>query len=242
MSSSARPREEVSPVARRTRGNPLALAVLALLWERPMHPYEMSMTLRERRKDESVRLNFGSLYSVVDSLVTAGLIEAGATEREGNRPTRTVYRITAAGVTEASEWMRDLVGTPAKEFPAFEAALSFLPLLGPDDVARLLRLRASALRERLAGMASALGEAEAQGLPEVFAVEAHYERAMLEAELAFVGRLEHRITTGELGGVHLWRELSAQAGPDGRIDPAALDALVASFQDATTEPGEGPPG
>jgi DNA-binding PadR family transcriptional regulator len=31
-------------------GNPLALAVLALLFERPMHPYEMAATLRQRHK------------------------------------------------------------------------------------------------------------------------------------------------------------------------------------------------
>ena len=34
--------------------NPLALAVLALLFERPMHPYEMAATLRERQKDASI--------------------------------------------------------------------------------------------------------------------------------------------------------------------------------------------
>jgi hypothetical protein len=28
--------------------NPLALAVLALLFERPMHPYEMAATLKQR--------------------------------------------------------------------------------------------------------------------------------------------------------------------------------------------------
>ena len=31
---------------RRKVGNPLALAVLVLLYERPMHPYEMAATLR----------------------------------------------------------------------------------------------------------------------------------------------------------------------------------------------------
>ena len=33
--------------------NPLALAVLALLFERPMHPYEMGVTLKQRHKEES---------------------------------------------------------------------------------------------------------------------------------------------------------------------------------------------
>src|SRR3954452_6644096 len=181
-------------MASRTRNNPLALAVLALLWERPMHPYEMSMTLRERRKDESVRLNFGSLYSVVDSLVKHGLIEAASTEREGNRPTRTIYRITDAGATEAIDWLTELVRTPVKEFPQFEAALSFLPLLGPDDVVRLLRLRRAALDRDITVLATTVDAAVVQGLPAVFAIEADYELAVLRAELAFVDRLAASIT------------------------------------------------
>jgi len=52
----------------RNRANPLALAILACLHERPMHPYEVAQTLRSRAKHESIRLNFGSLYSVVESL------------------------------------------------------------------------------------------------------------------------------------------------------------------------------
>ena len=35
---------------RRSISNPLALAVLACLHERPMHPYEMAGTLRERAR------------------------------------------------------------------------------------------------------------------------------------------------------------------------------------------------
>lgn len=32
--------------------NPLALAVMALLFERPMHPYEMVSLMKERAKHE----------------------------------------------------------------------------------------------------------------------------------------------------------------------------------------------
>lgn len=212
----------------RTRNNPLALAVLALLWERPMHPYEMSMTLRERRKDESVRLNFGSLYSVVDSLVKHRLIEAASTEREGNRPQRTVYRITDAGATEAVDWMSDLVRTPVKEFPQFEAALSFLPLLPPDDVARLLRLRRATLDRDITVLATTVDAATAQGLPAVFAIEADYELAVLRAELAFVDRLAASITDGTLGGVDMWRTFHARS-TTGRIDPDELAAAIAPY-------------
>jgi len=216
-------------MAARSRSNPLALAVLALLWERPMHPYEMSMTLRERRKDESVKLNFGSLYSVVDSLVKHGLIDAASTERDGNRPTRTVYRLTDAGATEAIDWLTDLVRTPAKEFPQFEAALSFLPLLGPDDVVRLLRLRQATLERTLAGLRSGMDESAAMGLPAIFTLESAYEIAVLDAEVGFVVGLATSIADGSFDGVHLWRELHERAMAGGRLTPDELAEALASY-------------
>ena len=216
-------------MAARSRSNPLALAVLALLWERPMHPYEMSMTLRERRKDESVKLNFGSLYSVVDSLVKHGLIEAASTERDGNRPTRTVYRLTDAGATEAIDWLTDLVRTPAKEFPQFEAALSFLPLLGPDDVVRLLRLRQATLERNLAGLRSGMDESAAMGLPAIFTLESAYEIAVLDAEVGFVVGLATSIADGSFDGVPLWRELHERAMAGGRLTPDELAEALASY-------------
>ena len=33
-----------------------------------MHPYEMATTMRTRGEDESIKLNYGSLYTVVESL------------------------------------------------------------------------------------------------------------------------------------------------------------------------------
>ncbi len=81
-----------------SRSNPLALAVLVCLYEKPMHPYEVAQTLRQRAKQESVRLNYGSLYAVVEVLEKKGFIKATGTVREGKRPERTVYEITDDGV------------------------------------------------------------------------------------------------------------------------------------------------
>ncbi|MDQ3833383.1 MAG: PadR family transcriptional regulator [Actinomycetota bacterium] len=80
--------------------NPLALAVMALLYERPMHPYEMVSLMRERGKHESIRLRYSSLYSVVETLQREGLIVARETQREGRRPERTVYGLTDSGRVE----------------------------------------------------------------------------------------------------------------------------------------------
>ena len=62
--------------------NTLALAVLGLLQERPMHPYEMASTLRERHKDSSFKVNSGSLYDTVEALARHGWIEPVATARD----------------------------------------------------------------------------------------------------------------------------------------------------------------
>src|ERR1700737_1901060 len=101
-------------VAPRTRANPLALAVLSCLHERPMHPYEVAQTLRSRAKHESIRLNYGSLYAVVDSLESRQLIRSTGTVREGRRPERTIYELTDEGARELVDWLSDLIATPVK--------------------------------------------------------------------------------------------------------------------------------
>ncbi len=78
---------------RRSTSNPLALAVLACLHERPMHPYEMASTMRERGKEQSIKLNYGSLYTVVDNLAKHGLIEAMEATPRG--PAAGAHRVPA---------------------------------------------------------------------------------------------------------------------------------------------------
>jgi DNA-binding PadR family transcriptional regulator len=189
----------------RTRANPLALAVLACLYERPMHPYECARTLRSRAKHESIRLNYGSLYKVVESLERRGLIRARETVREGRRPERTVYEITAAGTREFVDWLSDLVAAPAKEYPQFEAALSLLPGLPPDEAVALLRERCVALEHELAALRAELAGADSTGLLRLFVVETEYRQALLETELEWVRRLVKDIESGALDGLDLWR-------------------------------------
>ena len=136
---------------RRKVSNPLALAVLACLAERPMHPYEMSTTMRERGKHESIKLNYGSLYSVVEALQKHALIAPRETVKDGRRPERTVYEITSPGRLEFVDWLAELIGTPAKEYQSFEAGLSLLGGLDPDTAFRLLEQRGPVLRCQLHG-------------------------------------------------------------------------------------------
>jgi len=184
--------------------NPLALAVLALLFERPMHPYEMGVLLKQRHKEDSIKLRYGSLYTVIELLQKRGMIAAKATAREGRRPERTVYEITPAGAEELHDWMADLVGMPVKEYPQFEAALCLLPILPPDEALALLRQRQKLLEQNIVALAGQIAGISAQNFPPLFLVETEYRLALMKAEQAFVADLIGRIDNG-WGPLDLWR-------------------------------------
>ena len=190
-----------------SRSNPLALAVLSCLHERPMHPYEVAQTLRQRGKHQSIRLNYGSLYSVVDGLEKRRLVRALETVREGRRPERTIYEITDAGTRELEDRLTSLVSEPVKEYLQFEAALSLLPGLPPDGAVDALRERCQALELRIALTRATLAEMTAQNLPRLFGLEGEYTMALAEAELEWVRRLIKDIEGGSLEGGEMWRDV-----------------------------------
>jgi len=192
-------------MSKRKVANPLALAVLSLLAEKPMHPYEMSSTLRERAKEQSIKLNYGSLYSVVDSLVRHKLIDVQETVREGRRPERTVYAITDAGRIEFTDWLSELFAIPVKEFLQFEAALSLMPSMPPDIVARLLDVRRIRLEAEIAGTDGILAGMAEHGMPYLWSIEVDYVQTMRRAERDFVVSTIEKIKKEELPEFGVWR-------------------------------------
>jgi DNA-binding PadR family transcriptional regulator len=189
---------------RRKVGNLLALALLAGLREKPMHPYEMATLLRERGKDFSIKIQWGSLYTVVQNLEKHGFVEAVDTTRQGKRPERTVYALTAAGRAELDDWMRELLAQPRHEFTAFEAALSNAGVLRPETVIELLQQRIVALdagiRDAREQMAKAL-----ETVPRLFLVEWEYKLAMAEAEASWTRSLLTELVDGTMPSMDLWR-------------------------------------
>ncbi|MGI8909267.1 MAG: PadR family transcriptional regulator [Rubrobacteraceae bacterium] len=198
--------------SKRKVSNPLALAVMALLYERPVHPYEMVSLMRERHKHESVRLRYSSLYSVVEALVREALISPLETLREGRRPERTVYGITDAGRIEFLTWLRELLSVPVKEYTQFAAGLSFMAALPPEEVATLLGERVHLLEEEVEEMRSGMDAALEGGLPRLFLIESEHELMLREAELGWVRGLAREIEAGALGGLDAWE--SFHSGPD----------------------------
>jgi DNA-binding PadR family transcriptional regulator len=191
---------------RRKVSNLLALALLSLLAQQPMYPYEMAQTLRARGKDKTIHINWGSLYTVVQNLERHGFIEAAGTNREGRQPERTTYRITEQGMAELRDWLRELLGEPDSQPTPFAAALSEGAILPPAEVAELLAKRLAALDSANAAQEAEL-EVWSQRLPQVLLIESDYELAMRKAQAEWVRGLLGGITEGTLGGVDTWRKI-----------------------------------
>jgi DNA-binding PadR family transcriptional regulator len=204
-------------MAKRKVGNLLALAVLSYLTRGPMHPYELSRTLRDNDDGRSIKFNHGSLYMVVRQLAEAGFIVERETSRAGQRPERTVYAITDDGRREMRDWLRELVEEPRHEYPQFVAALSLIAALPPDDVVDLLRRRLVRLADQRVEIRRLIDDTLAAQVHPLFLVEEEYRLGLLEAESSFVERLIERITHPDTGWGPLWAQFHREAaGTDGR--------------------------
>jgi DNA-binding PadR family transcriptional regulator len=189
---------------RRKLSNPLALAVMVLLGERPMHPYEIARVLRQRGKEHSIKINYGSLYTVVQNLEKHGFVTVADVQRQGNRPERTLYGLTDEGRVEMHDWLADVVAVPAQEYPAFEAGLSLIGALHPDEAVELLTERAAALEIQAAALRGVLAKLDAE-LPRLFMLETDYRARMVEAEAGWVRHLLDEVAAGRLTGADEWR-------------------------------------
>ncbi len=203
-------------MAKKRRSNPLALAVLVLLFERPMHPYEMATTLKHRHKQDSIKIRFGSLYTVIDAMVADGLIASRETVREGKRPERTVYELTSAGRAEMREWLAELIEQPAKEYTDFEAGLCLLAALPPAEAIELLKRREARIGEARRTSREGLDRVLGQGLPPLYLVEAEYRLSRMEAERRFIRDLLWRIDAEGWANSPAWNALhrAPEKGPE----------------------------
>lgn len=165
-----------------------------MLAEEALHPYGMRRRVTERAYDRLPGVRATSLYDVVRRLADAALIQADETAREGNRPERTRYTITAAGLRALTEWVGEALADDT-DADGLSTALSFMYALGRDRVVDLLRARESRLT---AAIDAGEAEAGASGANPIFLSEHRYELARRRAERDWVAGFVTALTDGDL--------------------------------------------
>jgi DNA-binding PadR family transcriptional regulator len=176
----------------------VAVLLLALLHEQPMHPYQLHQTLDERHAARLVRLNAGAVYHGIERLERDGLVEVVGTDREGRRPERTTYRITDAGRAAFASRVTSLVGDDHPAYPLFTVGLSEANELPAEVVVAQLTRRLERERRRLAELAEGRARLDARGLPRRFRIDLEYDEERLRHETAWLERTIDELTTGTL--------------------------------------------
>jgi DNA-binding PadR family transcriptional regulator len=152
----------------------LDFAVLGLLYEAPMHGYELRKQLGTRLGGFRA-FSYGSLYPALRRLVHDGLIveeaeqpvrrsataagsSAGSWSRRSRRRT---YRITAEGKERFAEMLAD-AGPQTWEDEGFGIHLTFFSRTPADTRIRILEGRRRRVEERREGLRATLGRAGEQ--------------------------------------------------------------------------------
>lgn len=177
---------------------PLGIAVLELLHERPMHPYEMAQLMRERYVNTRVNVKAGSLYHTVERLHRDGLIEVVDTQRDGRRPERTVYGMTQSGLDEFNQRGRELLGDLVEEFPAYLSGLAVIDELGKETSLIELDHRVTRLRAAVAADQAVLQRLAEDETPPIYWLDWRYKCDHRRFELEWTERLLDDLKSGRI--------------------------------------------
>lgn len=173
--------------------------MLALLAFKPMHGYQLRRIIELRGMDRWANIRYGSIYAGLRQLTKEGLLEEAGSERDGNRPPRTIYQTTQAGKEEMLRLLRQAWVEPAYAARPVDVALSFVWMLPQDEIVGLLE-------ERLAKLEAGARELEASweqvpewssGVGTMISDLFDHNRRLLAAETEWTRQVLERARKGE---------------------------------------------
>jgi DNA-binding PadR family transcriptional regulator len=168
--------------------NSLVLPILGLLVEQPAHAYEVTARLETRYPH--LRIRRSSVVTLLKSLADGGLVLAGTPESVANRPARTTYQPTDAGIELFRSRVREALTQTAPASADFITAVAYLGILPAAEAIAVLRARAERLRCETPVIPP--------GLPEIQMIEVHYWLRVLATEITWLTETADRLAGGDL--------------------------------------------
>jgi DNA-binding PadR family transcriptional regulator len=114
----------------------------------PLHGHQIRQQAQTDRTEMWADVKPGSLYGALKRLAAEGLIREVRTERQGNRPERTVYEITETGRAALAALRDDALERITSSHDPFDLALALSRDLPDEYLERIVTARVSALRAR----------------------------------------------------------------------------------------------
>lgn len=137
------------------------LLLLGLLRNEDMHGYRLAEFIAHDMAF-CTDLKKPTAYHLLQKMAADGLIDESA-EQEGNRPARTVYRITAAGEARFQTLLRENLRHYQSIHFAGDIGLAFIDALPQDEAHDLLRQRHAAITAEIEHLSSVAGQTHTDG-------------------------------------------------------------------------------
>jgi len=154
------------------------LLILWLLSEGPRHGYRLKSILTDPGFAFWFPIEDASIYAMLRSLVKQGLARVAGEERDGNRPSRTLYRITPEGRVALADELAAAWRVVADNAHPIHAVLAARDEFEPPEIATGLEARREALLARREHLETLHRRAPSPLL-------ARREAALLDAEIAW---------------------------------------------------------
>ena len=123
------------------------LLLLGLLRRQEMHGYQLNEFI-DHNLASCTDLKKPTAYYLLDKMAADGWISA-ASEQEGNRPPRRVYRLTEAGETAFQQLLRENLAQYSPVNFSGDIGLAFLDWLAPEEALPLLQAQRQQAAARL---------------------------------------------------------------------------------------------
>ncbi|MFA1548947.1 PadR family transcriptional regulator [Actinomadura chokoriensis] len=172
--------------------NSLVLPLLGLLVEQPSHAYELTSRLRERYRHLPVTRS--TVTSLLKALERSGLVASRPPEQVGNRPPRTAYELTEAGMADFRRKVEEGLRGGQVASMDFIMAIAYAGVLPANHAASILDARA----DRLDGELPSPEKERPEGVLEAHMLEAAYWRTIVTAETTWARALASRIRSHDI--------------------------------------------
>jgi DNA-binding PadR family transcriptional regulator len=213
------------------------LMILGMLSRGPMHGHRLRREAELRDVQDWAGIKPGSLYGMMHRLEDEGLIKPVRTEREGQRPARTVYAITEDGTMELSILLDKALQQVDIELGVFDVALLVADaMMGLEELTELVRLRMERTRSALDSLVAEQRRMEERSLPgRMERLIIKHAQLKFEAEMTWheeiLKSLEAASADKEVG-----KEASHQASQDDSDEPGQEAEPGAATPDSMRAP------
>jgi DNA-binding PadR family transcriptional regulator len=167
-------------------------AVLGLISQKPRHGYETRLVFQALvGGDENWEVKPAQVYSTLDRLEEAGLVECSSDLGEGDEPYRRVYQITPQGEAALQEWLSSGV-IPGHQRDEFFIKLIIGLASGRADPKRLIQTQRALLFQEMHAATNQRDEYDPQAeMAQILLLDKAIMH--LEADLRWLDMIEMRL-------------------------------------------------